>query len=597
MRLRHQDPYEAFAKQPFSAAGLSPNCGRRLLDRCDLVQRTRTVSAIDFAIIGIYLFAVAGLGVAASWFRSRSTVSAEGTHFFLADGNLRWPVIGLSMFAANISTVQLVSLAQSAYCYGLVYGNFEWMAGFTLAALSVFFAPVYLRSKLPTIPEFFERRYDRLCRDLLTIISLFSALVIHIGVALFTAAYVLLSLLHLPSGTTMLGLPPTLLVIVALGILTGLYTLCGGLLAVVWTESFQTIVLLVGATAITFAGWRMLGGWHELVITLSSHPHPLGNTSALGASYDPNTGHFLSMMRPSGDPSRLPWYSILLGYQVLAIWYWCTDQTIVQRVLAARDIRNAQLGPLFCAWLKILPVFLFVLPGILCVALVQQGAFGGEHPEHTADTYTFMISHLLPVGFRGLVAAALLAAAMQTCSAALNSTATLVAYDLVKPRFPDISEKRLVYVGRVTTAIGTVAAIVLSPVFGHYGSIIEGLNRLISYAAPPITAVVLGGMFTRWATARAAAMTLTVGMFVGATLFSLDWFDVFHPDYMLVTFVNCVGCLVLLFLVSKNRPEALTQEAASCIWRHADLGDKPSRVLIPAAAVVGIFLVLYVYFR
>ena len=163
------------------------------------------------------------------------------------------------------------------------------------------------------------------------------------------------------------------------------------------------------------------------------------------------TGNFLNLARGSGDPSGLTWYSILLGYPVLGIWYWCCDQTIVQRVLAARDEKHARLGPLFCAFLKILPVFFFVLPGVICVALVQQNAFGGAAPQSAADTYTFLITHLLPVGLKGLVAAAMLAAAMQTCSAALNSTATLVAYDLFKRHRPDLTDPQLVSIGKVTT--------------------------------------------------------------------------------------------------------------------------------------------------
>lgn len=552
------------------------------------------MSKLDLTIIALYLVVVVLIGLFASFWRSGGSATAEGIHYFLADNDLRWPVIGLSMFAANISTVHLVSLAQSAYCYGLVYGNFEWMAGFTLIAMSLFFAPVYLRSRLPTIPEFFERRYNRLCRDLFTTISLFSAIVIHIGVALYTAAYVLRGLLNVPPSAHILGLDATLFFIVALGLFTGVYTLSGGLLAVVWTESMQTVLLLTGAIAITLAGWHMIGGWHALAQTLQQHPHPLSG-SLDGSSFDPSTQHFLSMMRPASDPSGLPWYSILMGYQVLAIWYWCTDQTIVQRILAARDSHNAQLGSLFCAWLKVLPVFLFLLPGVMCVALVQRGAFGGARPEHSVDTYTFMISHMLPIGFRGLVAAALLAAAMQTCSAALNSTATLVAYDLVRARKPHLSDRQLVTVGRVTTAAATILAIVLSPIFGHYNSIIEGLNRLISYAAPPITAVVIGGIFTRWATARAAAITLVTGMFMGAALFIDDWFHIFHLDYMMVTFLGCVGCLLLLYTLSRQKPEILSSAAESCIWPGWRNPAINSGVLIPAGAVLAVFVSLYVW--
>lgn len=553
------------------------------------------MDTFDLAIVFVYIGLVVGIGFYAAYHRSNNS-QGEGGHYFLADSSLKWPVIGLAMFAANISTVHLVSLAESAYSHGLVYGNFEWQAAFTLIILGLFFAPVYLKAKLPTVPEFFERRYNRQCRDLMTAISLFSAIVIHIGVALYTAAHVLQGLLGIPDDRLILGMSPTFFFIVVLGVLTGVYTLVGGLLAVVWTESFQTVLLLVGAVTITVVGWKMVGGWENLVHTLQNNPHPLANNPA-AKHVNPSTANFLNIMRPAGDPSGLPWYSILLGYHVLAIWYWCTDQTIVQRVLAAKNIRHAQVGPVFCAWLKILPVFFFMLPGVICVALVQQGAFGGAAPVRTSDTYTFMIANLLPVGLKGLVAAALLAAAMQTCSAALNSTATLIAYDFFKVRNPQITDKKLVTIGRVATGVATLVAIGLSPLFGHYTTIIEGLNKLISYAAPPITAVILGGIFTRWATARAAATTLIVGMLAGGVLFALDWFKIFSPDYMLATFVNCLLCFLFLFLVSRAKPEELPKRAHDCIWEgwrwtlHQSSGS-----LVSMGAAFTVFVVLYVIF-
>ncbi|HEY3932768.1 MAG TPA: sodium/solute symporter, partial [Verrucomicrobiae bacterium] len=328
------------------------------------------MSNLDWTIIVAYLLAVVGLGVTAGFLRRKNERGGEGGHYFLAGNTLTWPVIGLAMFAANISTVHLVSLAEAAYKYGLVFGNFEWMAGFTLILLSLFFAPLYLRSRVATLPDFLERRFNRGCRDVLSVVSLFSAIVIHMGVALYTAAWVLRGILGLAPGATIYGVDALMLFIVVLGVLTGIYTMLGGLLAVVWTESVQTILLLVGAVVITVVGYLKIGGWTELAHTLASHPHPLA--SVAGSKVTWGTGNFLNMARDSKDPSGLAWYSILLGYPVLGIWYWCCDQTIVQRVLAAKDEKNARLGPLFCAFLKIFPVFLFVLPGVICVALVQQ---------------------------------------------------------------------------------------------------------------------------------------------------------------------------------------------------------------------------------
>ncbi|MDO8539721.1 MAG: sodium/solute symporter [Opitutaceae bacterium] len=560
------------------------------------------MSNLDWSIIALYLLGVVGLGVAAGFLRRQGERGGEGGHYFLAGNTLGWPVIGLAMFAANISTVHLVSLAEAAYKFGLVFGNFEWMAGFTLVLLSLFFAPLYLRSRVATLPDFLERRFNRGCRDVLSVVSLFSAIVIHMGVALYTAAWVLRGILGLPPGATLLGVDALMLFIAVLGVLTGVYTMFGGLLAVVWTESVQTVLLLVGAVVVTVVGYLKVGGWSALATTLASHPHPLA--AVPGSNVTWGTANFLSMARDASDPSGLAWYSILLGYPVLGIWYWCCDQTIVQRVLAAKDERNARLGPLFCAFLKILPVFFFVLPGVICVALVQQGAFGGAAPQNAADTYTFLITHLLPVGLKGLVAAAMLAAAMQTCSAALNSTATLVAYDLFKRHQPGISDHALVRIGKVTTMVGTVLAIVCSPLFGHYTTIFEGINKLISYVAPPITAVFLLGVFWRRASGKSAFITLVAGMGLGGVTFVLDWFNLYRGDFMLIAFLLLVACIVIMVASTFLFPEPLKNEARPLVWedwREPLRGEAGGRGLgnyrILTIVVLAVFAALYVIFR
>jgi SSS family solute:Na+ symporter len=587
------------------------------------------VSHYDWAIIALYLVGVVGIGVYAGFRRSKST---EGGHYFLADNSLKWPVIGLAMFAANISTVHLVSLAQSAYTSGLLYGNYEWMAGFTLILLSLFFAPLYLRTRVATLPDYLERRYNRNCRDALSFVSLISAIVIHIGVALFTAAYVLCFIFEIPESKTILGVNALMFFIIALGVLTGIYTVVGGLLAVVWTESIQTVLLLVGAVCITFAGYHAVGGWDALNHLLTTQPHPLLGKEG-GAELSAKS--FLSMMHPPGDNSvigNVPWYSILLGYPVIGIWYWCCDQTIVQRVLAAKDEKHARLGPLFCAFLKILPVFFFVLPGVICVALVQKKYFGTEvingvehivGPVKSADAYPFMITHLLPVGLKGLVVAAMLAAAMQTCSAALNSAATLFAYDIWKRWAPQTTDHSLVKIGRWTTVVATILAIVLSPLFGHYKTIFQGLNTLICYIAPPITAVFLVGVFWKRAGGRAAFITMVFGGLLGAVCFFLGFFKdsiaskeqidasmllkfVYNTcldDFMLASFGLFCLCVFVQVVATIVLREPVKEEAKALIWEH---WSEPARVKcgaglsdyrVMSAVVLVIFVSLYMIFR
>jgi SSS family solute:Na+ symporter len=578
------------------------------------------ISWFDSAIVLIYLVGVVGLGCLAGARRKKSV--GEGSNYFLAGNTLRWPIIGLAMFAANISTVHLVSFAETAYKHGMVYGNFEWMAGFTLILLSLFFAPLYLRSRCPTLPDFLERRYNRHCRDWLTVISLFSAIVIHIGVALWTAAIVLEGILGIPDSSTILGIPPKMFFVIVLGVLTGIYTMIGGLLAVVWTESIQTVLLLIGAVCITVVGYHYVGGWEQLKATLATCPHPLAAATDPKIACNWSTGNFLSILRGPSDPSKQSWLGILLGYPVIGIWYWCCDQTIVQRVLAAKDDKNARLGPLFCAFLKILPVFLFVLPGVFCVALVQQHSpiFAGQAPETAEKTYTFMVTHMLPLGLKGLVTAAMLAAAMQTCSAALNSAATLFAYDIVQRYRPKTSDHQLVLVGKITVVVGTILAIVSSPIFGHKDTVFQALTDIICYISPPVTAVFLFGVFWKRTSGRAAFLSLAIGNLIGVAIFFVDLFKEttgwtavidWHKQItggieltsMMASFYLLVLCSGILVIGSYLFPESLKEEARPLVWdnwmeplRRTTAGRGLGDYRVMSLIVFVTFIALYLFF-
>jgi SSS family solute:Na+ symporter len=311
-----------------------------------------------------------------------------------------------------------------------------------------------------------------------------------------------------------------------------------------------------------------------------------------------------------------------LGYPVLGIWYWCCDQTIVQRVLAARDEKHARLGPLFCAALKVLPVFFFVLPGVICVALVQQGFFQNQSvsaPPDAKVAYAFMVTHMLPWGLKGLVTAAMLAAAMQTCSAALNSTATLVAYDVLKRYRPQTSDHRLVVVGKITTVAGTILAIISSPIFAQKDTVFQALTDVICYISPPITAVFLFGVFWKRASGWAAFLALIVGNAIGFAIFFLDMFkqntgwDSFvawhlsHTGMMLNSMMACfylfVICSVIIVVASFVFPQQLKEEAKPLVWedwREPLRGESHGRGLgnyrVFAAAVTVVFVVLYIVF-
>ena len=515
---------------------------------------TLTIGWIDWTVVGVYVLGIVGLGCWAGWRRR----GAEGSGYFLAGKSLTWPIIGLALFSTNISTLHLVSLAQSGHDTGLAMGNFEWMAAFTLICLALFFAPFYIRSQVTTLPDFLEKRYCRPCRDWFAGISILSAIFIHLGFSLYTGAVVL-------EGFLLVGVVDDpeqyrLLTIIAIAGITGLYTIIGGLMAVVLTESVQTIVLLIGSISITVIGYNAVGGWEGMQSAIAS----LASESPEAAR---KVGNHLSILRPHGDASDLPWYSVLLGYPVLGLWYWCADQTIVQRVLGAKDENHARVGPLFAGFIKILPVFIFVLPGVICLALIQQGKLpqlpltsqGQPNSEHTLD---LMITELLPVGLKGVMAAALLAALMSTVSGALNSIATLFSYDLFKRWRPETSDRTLVRVGRAVTFCAMVAAILWSPWVGQFGSIFKGINQVIGYVAPPVTALFIWGVFVRRLSATAALTTAWFGTLLGMVIFALDWFQAlagweqtyhFHTPFLMIPVYLFAACSAVLILVSLSR--------------------------------------------
>jgi SSS family solute:Na+ symporter len=497
------------------------------------------IGTLDLLVILGYLVGIVALGCWAGY-RQRKSPADESKDYFLAGGTLTWMVIGAALFSTNISTIHLVSLAQEGYVNGLAYGNFEWMAAFLLIVLSLFFAPFYLRSKVATLPDFLEKRYNRPCRDWLAVLSIISAVFIHIGFSLYTGAVVLKGMFGFEIITS----------IIVISVLTGIYTIVGGLLAVVLTETIQTVILLGGAIILTIIAYNRVGGWSELAAVVE----PVK----------------LTVLRATGDPSGLPWYAVFLGYPVIGLWYWCADQTIVQRVLGAKDENHARVGPLFAGFIKILPVFIFVLPGLLCYALIKQGKLPNTLTD-SADTYAFMIGNLLPVGLKGVVAAALLAALMSTVSGALNSVATLFCYDLYKRFKPETPDHKLVVMGRWVTFIAMVAAIIWSPFLSHFKSIFQGVSAVICYIAPPITAVFFWGVFWRRASGVAAQWTLYIGSFLGLAVFLLDWYKKstgWNVPFMMATFYLCVLCSVILIVISLLKPHQHTAESQQLVWAH-----------------------------
>jgi SSS family solute:Na+ symporter len=525
---------------------------------------------IDTSVLATYLIGITLFGIWVGYRRNAST-----QQYFLANKSLGWFTIGAAVFTSNISTIHLVGLAASGAKDGMVIGNFEWMACFTLMLLGLVFAPFYIKSRVSTLPEFMERRYGPPARTFLAIVGILGALLIHIGISLFAAAKLFESFLGVPM----------LLTIVVLSLFTVTYTALGGLKAVVMTENIQVCLLLGGALLITVSGLQALGhfGIHDL--------------AQFKAAAKP--GQF-SMLRPvldgAGNLNPFSWLAVLLGYPILGIWYWCADQTHVQRVLAAKDLKAAQNGPLFAGFLKISPVFLMVLPGVIGYVLWSKGAFplatlaGSNLPDYNTMLPS-LINFLVPVGLRGLLAASMAAALMSCMAAALNSCATIISMDIVKRHSPEIPDSRVVWIGRITTGVIMLLAMLWSTQGDQFGTIFEAVNKIPMTFAPAVTTVFLLGILWPRGTAQGAMATLYAGSLIGIVYFITDlpgvgrWilgsralpnFSGLVTDpvqgwgipFMLVGPLIAVLCVVIYVTVSLSTP-AMNQDAVREVcWDH-----------------------------
>jgi SSS family solute:Na+ symporter len=510
------------------------------------------LKSLDLSISILYILGILAVGL---WtgirHRRKSKANAAG-EYFLAGKSLKWPAIGLALFATNISTVHLVSLAQSGFDSGLLNGNFEWMAAFTLILLALFFVPFYIKSGVSTLPDFLERRYDRSSRDWLAVISVFSAIIIHIAFSMLAGGIVLKTLFGLNMYVS----------VIAICLITAIYTIVGGLKAVVVTESIQTVVLLTGAFIISYAAFHKMGGWQPMTEVLKAN----GGMDKL------------SLMRPHGDPSGMAWYTVFLGYPVLGIWYWCADQTIVQRVLGAKDENHARVGPLFCGFIKILPVFIFVLPGLFAYTLSKAGYLdvsslgvdaGGN--VNSKGIYTLMITQLLPSGLVGVLVAALLSGLMSQVAGALNSISTMVSYDMYQRYKPEASDKQLVLTGKIAAGIALVFSLALLPLLNQYESIFSGINDIIAHIAPPITCVFLLGIFWKGASAMSAKLTLWIGSGLGVVVFVINKLFpetlIGHIPFMMMAFYLFCICAVLQVILSYRFPVVHTAESSTLYWK------------------------------
>ena len=473
------------------------------------------MTTLDWAVVLLYFVLVFAVAIVVTR-RGQSTQSADG--FFLAGRNTGWFIVGASLFASNIGAEHLVGLAGTGAASGVAVAQFEIIAGLVLLLLGWFFVPFYLRSGVFTMPEFLERRYSTGPRMYLASVSVVSYVLTKISVTVAAGGIVFEALMGINfwTGATVVVLT------------TGIYTLFGGLRAVLYTDAMQMFVLLTGAIVLTVIGLNALGGWDALVATV-----------------DP--GHF-DLWQPSSHPD-FPWTGILFGAPILGVWYWCTDQFIVQRVLAARDQVQARRGTIFAGLLKQTPLFLFVLPGIIAYALAQSGQLHLDRPDQALPA---LAAALLPAGLRGVLVAGLLAALMSSLSSVFNSCATLVTMDLYKHWHPQASERRLVVTGQVATVILVLFGLAWIPFMQLIsGQLYTYLQSVQAYISPPIAAVFLVGLLWPRANAAGAIAALALGFVLGFGRLILELnAPIGWGPAALFAGINFLHFAVLLFAIS-----------------------------------------------
>ena len=539
------------------------------------------ISTIDLIVIIIFLVGITLIGV----FQLRKKRETSDS-FFLAGRDLKWPLIGLSLFAANISTIHLVGLASSGFNEGMVWGSFEWLAGVTLIFLSLIFAPFYFKSRIQTLPEFLERRYDARSRTVFAFIAILGALFVHIGLSLYTGAIIFQRFFGVGVWTS----------IAVISILTVIYYVAGGLKAVVYTQAVQTGVLIFGSIALTVFGLKelgvfmessgMTGGFFENFMSLVRP----GQMDVLHSdrSIAELTGEINQEFSFNGfdtiSGSGLTWYAAFLGYPILGLWYWCSDQTIVQQVLAAKTKDDAQKGPIFAGFLKLLTPFIMIIPGVIGFILFKQEIFDAARSAVPAVSkpgdmaLSVLIDQLLPVGLIGLFAAALMAALMSTIAAALNSISTLVSVDIYKRIKPETADKSLINIGRIAAIFIMLIAALWSTQGDKFSSVFEAINKVAAALSPPVATVLLLGVLYKRGTKEASLITLIIGLILGLIAFVLDF--KFTPSgtsivteswgipfMMQAWWLFCI-CVVIYLVASKMTPKPDAAIIEKYTWEH-----------------------------
>jgi len=488
------------------------------------------MATLDWIVLGLFCLGLAGI---IYWVLKQKEETS--TDYFLAGRDATWIAIGASIFASNIGSEHLVGLAGAGASSGMAMAHWE-MHGWIILILGWFFVPFYARSGVFTMPEFLEKRYNKGSRSVLSIISLVSYVFTKVAVTVYAGGIVFKQVFGIES---IFGIDFFWISAIGLVVLTGIYTTLGGMKAVLYTSVLQTPVLLIGSIAVLIIGLIKLGGWSEMMDICRAVPvHDYGN-------------NMTELMRSAHDP-EYPWTGVILGSAIIGFWYWCTDQYIVQRVLSGRNQTESRRGAILGASFKLLPVFIFLIPGMIAYGLNAKGIITLPDSD---SAFAVLVKELLPIGFKGLVVGGLLAALMSSLASLFNSSATLFTVDFYQKYKPQASEKELVKVGKIATMVVVVLGVLWIPVMKGLGKVLYAyLQDVQSLLAPGIAAVFLLGIASKKTTPQAGFIGLLTGFILGMTRLAFKVFGsgLSHDNFFYKVFLQANWLhyeIIIFFLI------------------------------------------------
>lgn len=576
---------------------------------------------IDLTVVAGYFVIILGL----AWWVIRQRQNTT-TDYFLAGRHLGWFIIGASIFASNIGSEHLVGLAGSGATDGVAMAHYELHA-WCLLVLAWVMVPFYMRSKVFTMPEFLERRFSPTARTVLSVISLVAYVLTKIAVGIFAGGVVFSVLLP---DVNFMGLDSFWVGSILVIVLTGIYTILGGLRAVAYTEALQTIILIIGSMLVTIFGLKAIGGWSELRAVAGSEMFNLWKPlvpDGLAGTWAP-VKETTRMAWYFND--NYPWLGMLFCAPIIGLWYWCTDQYIVQRALGAPNEREARRGSIWAAYLKLLPVFIFIIPGIISFALaksgkvaaIQQVFFDGSGNllrDRAQEAFPLLVAHVLPVGVRGIVVAGLLAALMSSLAGVFNASSTLFTMDFYSRLRPQSTQQHLVWVGRVATAVMVLIGLMWIPVIRGGKGLYDYLQGVQAYLAPPIFVVFFFGVFMKRLNAKGCLAALITGFIMGLFRLAVDtpvklignfqyeygsflWIvnHIYFQYYSLLIFVICIIIMIVVSYLTEepsyDRITGLTFSTMTEEHRRQTRESWNYKDVAYSMIVLALILAAYLYF-